>query len=47
MPEHGEARGRVGYFAGCSDLLPLTRVNHDFRDHRESTLALLRAVGED
>ncbi|UCC92659.1 MAG: 4Fe-4S dicluster domain-containing protein [Thermoplasmata archaeon] len=47
MPEHGEAGDRVGYFAGCSDLLPLTRVAHDFRDHREATLALLRAVGED
>ncbi len=47
MPEPGEAGGRVGYFAGCSDLLPLTRVSHDFRGHRESTLALLRAAGED
>jgi Fe-S oxidoreductase len=47
MPTEGEANGRVGYFAGCSDLLPLTRVSHDFRGHKESTLALLRAVGED
>jgi Fe-S oxidoreductase len=47
MPEMGVAEGRVGYFAGCSDLLPLTRVSHDFRGHRESALALLRAVGED
>ena len=47
MPQQGEAKGRVGYFAGCSDLLPLTRVSHDFRDHRISTLNLLEAVGED
>ena len=47
MPQQGEAKGRVGYFAGCSDLLPLTRVSHDFRDHRISTIKLLEAVGED
>ena len=47
MPEQGEGEGKVGYFAGCSDLLPLTRVDHDFRGHRESTLALLEAVGEE
>lgn len=47
IPQQGEAKGRVGYFAGCSDLLPLTRVSHDFRDHRTSTINLLEAVGED
>jgi Fe-S oxidoreductase len=47
IPEKGEAAGRVGYFAGCASLLPLTRVSHDFREHRESALALLEAVGQD
>jgi Fe-S oxidoreductase len=47
MPEQGEGEGRVGYFAGCSDLLSLTRVSHDFREHREATRALLEAVGEE
>ncbi len=46
MPEEGEAAGRVAYFAGCSGMLPLTRVSHDFRTHRESALALMEAVGE-
>jgi len=47
IPERGEGAGRVGYFGGCTSLLPLTRVSHDFRSHREGALALLEAVGED
>jgi len=47
IPEQGEGAGKVGYFAGCSELLPLTRVSHDFRGHKEATLALLEAVGAD
>jgi Fe-S oxidoreductase len=46
-PTPGDGIGKVGYFSGCSALLPLTRVDHDFRTHRESTLALLDAVGTD
>jgi heterodisulfide reductase subunit D len=46
-PEPGVGIGKVGLFAGCSSLLPLTRVTHDFRTHREGTLALLRATGAD
>jgi Fe-S oxidoreductase len=46
-PEPGVGIGKVGYFGGCSALLPLTRVSHDFRTHREGTLALMKATGAD
>ncbi len=47
MPEEGEGKGKVGYFAGCSAMLPLTRTSHDWRSHGESALVLLDAVGAD
>ncbi len=45
LPKEGSGAGRVGYFGGCSTLLPLTRVSHDFRSHREGAIALLEATG--
>jgi Fe-S oxidoreductase len=45
IPEAGDGKGRVGYFAGCTSSLHLTRVDHDFRTHREGALALLEATG--